>query len=113
MSGLEYPASWHALESPSQRYELLLTLEDDILGPSSEWNTAARDFLIDDMAARHRPESIVGGCLIDDAEQRSFFAFLDAYEVALSEGRVTEETRRAATQLLDRMRVMGVPSPAG
>jgi hypothetical protein len=110
VNALIYPVSWTALESPSQCYELILTLEQLAGSALDEISSETADFIVDDVAARQRPVGIVGGCLIDEREEGLYFEFLDLFERSLSTRRATSELRQAADRLLAQMRTAGMPA---
>ena len=98
------------LEAPSMRYQLLPTL-DEIAAGAHNWNDAeTASFLLDDISARERPESIIGGCLLDLNEEQMFFHVVNAYEHARSVGQRTDALKSATEKLLARMHQAGVPS---
>ena len=107
---MEYPVQWEGLESPSQRYELLLTLEELVSAPDrAPIDQHTRDFILDDISADDRPEGIVGGCLLNAAEQERYFAFGRAFAEAILTGAITANLRAEASRLLGILRETGVP----
>jgi|SRR3954466_7146320 hypothetical protein len=108
---MDYPAEWAGLESPSQRYELLWTLKDFLSAPDgAPLDNQALGFIFDDISADERPDGIVGGCLLNDSEDKCYRAFLRGLRDADAAGcRMTNDLRNASSSLLALMESSGVP----
>ena len=73
----------------------------------------ALGFIFDDISADERPEGIIGGCLLNDAEDKCYRAFLRSLRYAVAAGsRMNSGVRGASTRLLALMETSGVPQYA-